>query len=72
VDTERRLQRVPTRLLESAEVKRVGINTCLNANLEATDTIAKAVRAGDCQHVATEFTSRLTRDLVEQELHGTA
>ena len=63
-------------LSESAELKRRTAEACGEAILAAADLIADAFRAdakvllcgnggsaADCQHMATEFVSRLTRDV---------
>ena len=62
-------------LLESAETKREVSNRCLDSIVAASELIAGAFRSGskvllcgnggsaaDCQHLATEFVSRLTSD----------
>jgi D-sedoheptulose 7-phosphate isomerase len=62
-------------LLESAELKRRTSEMCLSSIVSAADMITRAFRAGkkillcgnggsaaDCQHLATEFVSRLTSD----------
>ncbi len=62
-------------LLESADIKRRTSETCLNSIVAAAEMIAEAFRCGgkvllcgnggsaaDCQHMATEFVSRLTKD----------
>jgi D-sedoheptulose 7-phosphate isomerase len=62
-------------LLKSADLKRRTSETCLNSIVAAAEMIAEAFRGGqkimlcgnggsaaDCQHLATEFVSRLTRE----------
>lgn len=68
-------ERVQSHLLQSAEVKRQAAESCMDAILAAADLITDAFRRGgkvllcgnggsaaDCQHVATELVSRLTKD----------
>lgn len=63
------------KLLESAETKRRVADECIDTILSAADLITEAFRAGgkillcgnggsaaDCQHLATEFVSRLTKN----------
>src|SRR5258708_22607277 len=72
---EQRLQRAQTHLLESAAVKRALVDSGMELILAAADLVVDAFRTGgklllcgnggsaaDCQHMAAEFTSRLTRD----------
>jgi len=67
--------RVRAHLFESAEVKRQMVETCMASILAATDLISETFRSGgklllcgnggsaaDCQHMADEFVSRLTKD----------
>jgi D-sedoheptulose 7-phosphate isomerase len=67
--------KVRAHLIESAEVKRRVSDQCLASILGAADLIAGTFRTGgkvllcgnggsaaDCQHMATEFVSRLTKD----------
>ena len=67
--------RARARLLESAEVKRQVSDECIDTILAAADLIANTFRSGgklllcgnggsaaDCQHMATELVSRLTKD----------
>ncbi len=67
--------RARTHLLESAQVKRQVLETCIDSILAAANLIAVAFQAGgklllcgnggsaaDCQHLAAEFTNRLTAD----------
>ena len=69
------LQSARARLLESAEVKRQVAENCIEAILAAADLIADTFRSGgkvllcgnggsaaDCQHMAAEFVSRLSKD----------
>ncbi|HET9418434.1 MAG TPA: SIS domain-containing protein, partial [Chthoniobacterales bacterium] len=62
-------------LIESAEVKRLVVENCLDSIVSAAELIADAFRSGgkvllcgnggsaaDCQHVAAEFVSILRRD----------
>ena len=69
------VERVRAHLLESAEVKRQMIETCVDSILAAADLIAETFRSGgkvllcgnggsaaDCQHMAAEFVNRLTMD----------
>ena len=62
-------------LAESAEVKRITAAACAEGIASAADVIAEAFRSGgklllcgnggsaaDCQHMAAEFVSRLTKD----------
>ena len=73
-NAERR-QAVRTYLSESAEIKRRTAEECGEAILAAADTIAESFRTGgkvllcgnggsaaDCQHMAAEFVSRLSKD----------
>ncbi len=68
-------EKVQAHLRESAEVKCRVAETCLESILAAADLITEAFQAGgkvllcgnggsaaDCQHVAGEFVSRLTKD----------
>ena len=67
--------RVRAHLLESAEVKRQMVETCVDSILAAANLIADTFRSGgkvllcgnggsaaDCQHMAAEFVNRLTMD----------
>ncbi|MSR58532.1 MAG: SIS domain-containing protein [Planctomycetaceae bacterium] len=73
--TDRRSDVIRNHLLESAEVKRRSIEDCTPSILTAADLITQSFRAGgklllcgnggsaaDCQHLAAEFTSRLSAD----------
>lgn len=80
-----RAEDIRKHLLESAEVKRRTIETCSAAILAAADLITDSFRAGgklllcgnggsaaDCQHLAAEFTSRLSADFVRPALPALA
>jgi phosphoheptose isomerase len=80
-----RAERVKKHLLESAEVKRQVAENSLGAILAAADLIAASFRAGgkllicgnggsaaDCQHMAAEFVSRLTKDFERPGLPAVA
>jgi len=82
---DRRLLQVETHLRESAEVKRQLASQCGGQVLDAADLIADAFRNGnklllcgnggsaaDCQHMAAEFTSRLTMDYARPGLPAIA
>lgn len=69
------VDRVRTHLIESAELKQQVIATCMQSILAASGVIAETFRSGgkvllcgnggsaaDCQHMAAEFVSRLTKD----------
>ncbi len=68
-------EQVQRYLLASAETKRQVSEKCVNTILDAADLISETFRSGgkvllcgnggsaaDCQHMATEFVSRLTKD----------
>lgn len=70
-----RQDRVRAHLFESADVKRQVLETCLEQILAGVDLIVGTFKTGgkmllcgnggsaaDCQHLASEFVSRLTRD----------
>lgn len=72
---ERHLQKIKSALLASAEIKKKSAETCADAMVKASMMIADAFRGGgklllcgnggsaaDCQHMATEFTSVLSKD----------
>jgi phosphoheptose isomerase len=72
---DHRAERAAQHLLRSIDVKRQTIDSCMADILAATDLIVAAFRSGnklmlcgnggsaaDCQHMAAEFTSRLTMD----------
>lgn len=80
-----RADAIKTHLRESAEVKRQMIDGCTEPILAAADVIADAFRDGhklllcgnggsaaDCQHLAAEFTSRLTADFSRPGLPAVA
>ena len=80
-----RRQQIAQHLLESAQVKQRLLEECSDNILAASDLIADAFRAGhklllcgnggsaaDCQHLAAEFTSRLTSDFVRPALPALA
>ena len=77
--------RVREYLLESAAVKQQVSNRCLDSILAAADLVANSFRAGgkvllcgnggsaaDCQHMATEFVSCLTKDFARPGLPAVA
>lgn len=79
------LEKVRAYLLESAETKRQVAAQCLDSILSAAALIAEAFRSGgkvllcgnggsaaDCQHMATEFVSRLTKDFDRPALPAVA
>ena len=76
---------VRAHLLEAAEVQRLAAEQCGPAILRAADLIAESFRQGgklllcgnggsaaDCQHLATEFTSRLSAEFVRPALPALA
>jgi len=76
---------VRAHLLEAAEVQRLAAEQCGPAILLAADLIAESFRQGgklllcgnggsaaDCQHLATEFTSRLSAEFVRPALPAIA
>lgn len=80
-----RLNCVQTHLSTAAEVLRLAMDQCAPAILAAADTIADAFRNGgklllcgnggsaaDCQHLATEFTCRLSAEFVRPPLPALA
>lgn len=82
---DRRLSQVEAHLCQSADVKRQLATQCGAQVLEAADLIAEAFRHGnklllcgnggsaaDCQHMAAEFTSRLTMDYARPGLPAIA
>ncbi len=84
-DEDWRCEAVRTHLLDSAEVKQRVVAQCLGSILTAADLIADSFRSGgkvllcgnggsaaDCQHMATEFVSRLTRDFERPGLPAVA
>jgi D-sedoheptulose 7-phosphate isomerase len=75
MEIDHRLVRAREHLMQGIEVRRASAESCLPALLSAADLIGAAFRAGnklllcgnggsaaDCQHMAAEFTSRLTMD----------
>ena len=75
-DHMERIEKARTHLFESAETKRRAIETCLAPIVAAAELIAGAFRAGgkvllcgnggsaaDCQHMAAEFVSRLSKEV---------
>lgn len=84
-DMDHRAGRAREHLLQGMEVRRAAADTCLPDILAAADLIGAAFRAGnklmlcgnggsaaDCQHMAAEFTSRLTMDYVRPGLPALA
>ena len=82
---ESRVDTVANHLRESAAVKQRTIECCTTSILAAAGLIAEAFRAGgklllcgnggsaaDCQHLAAEFTSRLSADFVRPGLPAIA
>ncbi|MFN0052610.1 MAG: SIS domain-containing protein [Planctomycetales bacterium] len=80
-----RLGTIRTHLVETARVQRRTIDACSQQILDAADMIAAAFRDGgrlllcgnggsaaDCQHLATEFTSRLHADFARPPLPAIA
>jgi len=78
-------ERMRTHVAESARVARQLVDACGDAILAAADALAATFRAGgkallcgnggsaaDCQHMATEFVSRLTVDFVRPGLPALA
>ena len=79
------LERVQRHLMDSALVTAAAAGQCQFAILEAAQIIADSLRAGgklllcgnggsaaDCQHLATEFVSRLTKDFTRPALAAIA
>lgn len=82
---EKRIDALRTHCAESADVKQRMIDECGEAILAAADLIARIFAAGnklllcgnggsaaDCQHMAAEFTSRLSQDFVRPGLPAIA
>jgi phosphoheptose isomerase len=80
-----RLETVRSRLAEAAEVMRLAIEHCAPTILAAVDLVTSSLQQGgklllcgnggsaaDCQHLATEFTCRLTCDFVRPGLAALA
>ncbi len=74
-DSEQLYEKVHAYLTESAEIKRQTAEKCIGSILAAANVIADTFRSGgkvllcgnggsaaDCQHIAGEFVSRLTKD----------
>jgi phosphoheptose isomerase len=74
-DIDYHRKKARTYLLESAETKRQVADKCIDSILAAAELMAETFRAGgkvllcgnggsaaDCQHMATEFVSRLTKE----------
>ncbi|MBM4430821.1 MAG: SIS domain-containing protein [Chloroflexi bacterium] len=85
MDSNYARQRIRTHLLASAEVKRRIAETCLEEILAAAEMITAALRAGgkvmlcgnggsaaDSQHIAAEFTNRLSAELERPALAALA
>jgi D-sedoheptulose 7-phosphate isomerase len=79
------LTTVRSYLAESAEIKRLTADACADAIATAAEVITDAFRSGgkllicgnggsaaDCQHMAAEFVSRLTKDFERPGLPATA
>jgi D-sedoheptulose 7-phosphate isomerase len=84
-DMDHRAARAREHLIQGIDVRRAAAEACLPAILAAADLIGAAFRTGnklmlcgnggsaaDCQHVAAEFTSRLTMDYVRPGLPALA
>jgi phosphoheptose isomerase len=78
-------RKIETHLLQSAEIKRQTAARCAQSIAEAAEVIAEAFLAGgklllcgnggsaaDCQHMAAEFVSRLSKDLERRALPAIA
>ena len=83
--TDQRLESVQRQLSAAAEVMRLTLERCGPSILAAADLIASSFHAGgklllcgnggsaaDCQHMATEFTCRLTGDFIRPALPAIA
>jgi len=77
--------RIRLHLQESADLKRQVARNCMSSILEATDIVVETFRNGgkvllcgnggsaaDCQHMAAEFVSRLTKEFVRPGLPAIA
>jgi len=82
---EKRSQQVAQHLMESASVKRQMVEECMEDILQAADALSASFRSGgklllcgnggsaaDCQHMAAEFVSRLTKDFERTALPAIA
>jgi len=80
-----RFRKIETHLLQSAEIKRQTAVSCAGSIAKAADVIAEAFLSGrklllcgnggsaaDCQHMAAEFVSRLSKDLDRRALPAIA
>ncbi len=80
-----RFRKIETHLLQSAEIKRQTAASCAGSISKAADVIAEAFLSGrklllcgnggsaaDCQHMAAEFVSRLSKDLDRRALPAIA
>jgi phosphoheptose isomerase len=83
--TAEKLQRIATHLLDSAEIKRQTAAKCAESIAKAADVIAGSFLSGgkvllcgnggsaaDCQHMAAEFVSRLSKDFDRRALPAIA
>jgi phosphoheptose isomerase len=80
-----RFRKIEAHLLQSAEIKRQTAASCASSIAKAADVIAEAFLSGrklllcgnggsaaDCQHMAAEFVSRLSKDLDRRALPAIA
>ncbi len=80
-----RFRKIEAHLLQSAEIKRQTAASCAGSIAKAADVIAEAFLSGrklllcgnggsaaDCQHMAAEFVSRLSKDLDRRALPAIA
>jgi D-sedoheptulose 7-phosphate isomerase len=80
-----RFRKIETHLLQSAEIKRQTAASCAGSIAKAADVITEAFLSGrklllcgnggsaaDCQHMAAEFVSRLSKDLDRRALPAIA
>lgn len=85
VQVDRYRERIRAHLLKSAEVKRQTVETCTDSIIAAANMIAETFRsdgkillcgnggsAADCQHMATELTSCLNKDIERPGLPAVA
>ncbi len=83
--SDKRIEALRTHCTESADVKQRMVDECGDAILEAADLVADTFSSGgklllcgnggsaaDCQHMAAEFTSRLTMDFARPGLPAIA